>query len=162
MVDKAVGDYGKVVVDGNGRTVYVFDNTANVTVSPSAPVSPGEVITIYCTGLGAVEPSGLAPGASSIQPEAGQATAGRPRVSVTPPPVMDTSMIRRWFSRLTIRSGMPWSDRVTAADEAADQVRHPDGEACFETFADIYQQGISGIGLKPARRARTSPSIQIR
>ena len=39
---------------------------------------------------------------------------------------MDTSKIGRWFIRLTINSGTPWSDRVAAADEAAHRERHPD------------------------------------
>ena len=54
-------------------------------------------------------------------------TEARSCMSVTLPPDLDTSMIGRWFSRLTINSGSPWSDPVTAADEAAHRERHADG-----------------------------------
>jgi hypothetical protein len=57
------------------------------------------------------------PAASRTEPAVTRlATAARPCMSVTLPPVMDTSKAGRWFSRVTINSGTPRSDRVTAAD----------------------------------------------
>ena len=53
---------------------------------------------------------------------------------------MDTSKIGGWFSRQTTDSGAPWSDRVTAADEAAHRVRHADGHRAQGELAQARGQ----------------------
>ena len=73
---------------------------------------------------------------------------GRPCGSVTLPPDMDTSKIGRWFSRLTINSWMPWSDRVTAADEAAHHERHPDGQGAQGELAQA--ETVKASAARPA------------
>jgi uncharacterized protein (TIGR03437 family) len=44
-----------IFVGANGQGVIVDSN--NVIKDPTSPASPGSVVTIYCTGLGAVTPA---------------------------------------------------------------------------------------------------------
>jgi uncharacterized protein (TIGR03437 family) len=83
-VDIGVAGPGVFTTSGTGQGAAVaFDDSTSRSVSPSTPVSPGEVVVIYCTGLGPVQPSGLPPGASSLQPEAGEAAPLSPAFAVT-------------------------------------------------------------------------------
>src|SRR3984893_16599136 len=78
--------------------------------------------------------------------QADLATEARSCTSVTLPPDLDTSLIGRWFSRLTTDSRSPWSAPVTAADEAAHRERHPDRQRAQGELAQARGQQRAGGG----------------